>query len=121
MAIEYHALEFDSFDCSGNSEIIAGADFDQKLLKGGRFRAKLDRLILPTSRLDRGSYSLWTDCCKVCPAVLVEGDTGKGKTEPSSCATAMDTMETPQSKAMVAAAIFMIDTLRGCGIGFQPV
>ena len=58
MAIEYHALEFDSFDCSGNSEIIAGGDFDQKLLKGGRFRAKLDRLILPTSRLDRGSYSL---------------------------------------------------------------
>jgi AraC family transcriptional regulator, ethanolamine operon transcriptional activator len=54
----YHSFAFDSFDCSGNSEIIAGADFEQRLLRGGRFRAKLDRLILPTSRLDRGSYSL---------------------------------------------------------------
>ena len=54
----YHALAFDSFDCSGNSEIIAGAEFEQKLLSGGRFRAKLDRFILPASRLDRGSYSL---------------------------------------------------------------
>jgi AraC-like DNA-binding protein len=58
MTLVYHSFAFDSFDCSGNSEIIAGADFEQRLLRGGRFRAKLDRLILPSSRLDRGSYSL---------------------------------------------------------------
>ncbi len=58
MTLVYHSFAFDSFDCSGNSEIIAGAEFEQKLLRGGRFRAKLDRLILPSSRLDRGSYSL---------------------------------------------------------------
>ena len=58
MTLVYHSFAFDSFDCSGNSEIIAGADFEQRLLRGGRFRAMLDRLILPTSRLDRGSYSL---------------------------------------------------------------
>ena len=58
MTLVYHSFAFDSFDCSGNSEIIADADFEQRLLRGGRFRAKLDRLTLPSSRLDRGSYSL---------------------------------------------------------------
>ena len=51
----------------------------------------------------------------------MEGDTGKGKTEPSSCATAKDTMDMLQSKAMVTAVVFMVDIPRGCGIGFQPV
>ena len=58
MTLVYHSFTFDSIDCSGNSEIIAGAEFEQRLLRGGRFRAKLDRLILPSSRLDRGSYSI---------------------------------------------------------------
>jgi AraC family ethanolamine operon transcriptional activator len=54
---DYQSLEFDSFDAV--SQLRLGDDpFEQRLLKGGQFRATLERLSLPSSRIDRGVYSL---------------------------------------------------------------
>ena len=58
MTVGYQSIEIDSFDPSIYSEVVADAHFEQRLLKGGRFRAQLRRVSLPRSRLDCGRYSL---------------------------------------------------------------
>ncbi len=58
MSVGYQSLSVDAFDLGILTEAIADSSFDQRLLRGGRFCAALERLILPQSRLDRGQYSL---------------------------------------------------------------
>lgn len=52
------SLQVQSFEPELLFEAIAKAGFEQRLLKGGQFRGRLDRLYLPRCTLDRGSYSL---------------------------------------------------------------
>jgi AraC-like DNA-binding protein len=58
VTIGYELAIFDSFDPDVHAEVIAESPFEQRLLGVGRFRAELERLALPHSRLDRGWYSL---------------------------------------------------------------
>lgn len=55
---EFQTLEVHSFEPELLFEAVAGGGFDQKLLCGGLFHARLDRVILPNCRLDRGNYNL---------------------------------------------------------------
>jgi AraC family ethanolamine operon transcriptional activator len=58
MAVGLHRVQVDSFEPDLLFEALAGAGFEQRLLKGGRFYGRLDRLFLPHCCLDRGCYSL---------------------------------------------------------------
>lgn len=51
-------IEVDAFDPEVLSELIAGSHFKQRLLRGGAFHARLERLSLGVCRLDWGQYSL---------------------------------------------------------------
>jgi AraC-like DNA-binding protein len=55
---EFQSIEVRSFEPELLFEAVAGGGFDQKLLCGGLFHARLDRVVLPNSRLDRGNYNL---------------------------------------------------------------
>ncbi len=58
MPLQHFHIQHKGFDSSKQTEIIADAYFEQRLLEGGVFHADMERVAAADFRIDRGEYSL---------------------------------------------------------------